>query len=604
MRKNYFLKTLLLLAVILAGASSAWADTTYKLQQVTSVSAGNKYVFVQSGHAMGNTISSSALQTVDSYKTTGLAGNEAYVWTLETANGGFYMKNVSLASNAYLNNTSSKTDMSFGSKSAIWTFTFTDGVALIQNSSNSNRFLGYTTATSYVYKAYSTSNNGLTNYQHAITVYQLVEESGLTNPDLTVDNISMEPTETISTSDLYLSESDGAVSFESDDETVAKIEDGLLKALKPGTAKITVSQEATEEYDSAEETFTVTVTAKDAVSPIGPASTAGYFEKVKSTAAITDGEYLIVYETGSVAFDGGLETLDAASNNIAVTISDEKIAATDATLAAKFTIDVTNGKLKSASGNYIGVSSNSNGLKQSDAEATYTNSFAIDDDKNAVIPAVYDGSTMSLRYNKASDNLRFRYYKNAGQEAIQLYKYVPGSPADQFDVTISDAGYKTLVSTVDFKTQTGTTAYIVTASSASSATLTSVSEVPAGTPVILKGSGTVTLDVIDNAAAVNGNLLQVSTESTGNGVYVLADKDGVGFYKWTGGSLGAGRVYLPAPAAAAREFLSFDFEETTGINNVESSKLNVEGFYNLAGQRVAQPTKGLYIVNGKKVIIK
>ena len=27
-------------------------------------------------------------------------------------------------------------------------------------------------------------------------------------------------------------------------------------------------------------------------------------------------------------------------------------------------------------------------------------------------------------------------------------------------------------------------------------------------------------------------------------------------------------------------------------------------FYNLAGQRVAQPTKGLYIVNGKKVVIK
>ena len=130
------------------------------------------YVFVQSGHAINNTVSSSALQTTDSYNTTGLTGTESYVWTLETATDGFYMKNVSITS--YINNASG-TNMSFGNKSSIWAFAFTDGVALISNKSNANRFLGYTNATSYAYKAYASSN--LSSYAHDITVYKLVEES-------------------------------------------------------------------------------------------------------------------------------------------------------------------------------------------------------------------------------------------------------------------------------------------------------------------------------------------------------------------------------------------------------------------------------------------
>ena len=52
--------------------------------------------------------------------------------------------------------------------------------------------------------------------------------------------------------------------------------------------------------------------------------------------------------------------------------------------------------------------------------------------------------------------------------------------------------------------------------------------------------------------------------------------------------------------------LSFDGEGTTGIStlNVERGTLNDNSYYMLDGRRVAQPTKGLYIVNGKKVIIK
>lgn len=147
------------------------------------------------------------------------------------------------------------------------------------------------------------------------------------------------------------------------------------------------------------------------------------YVKVNSTDDITNGNYLIVCEGGSVAFNGGLATLDAVNNTINVDIEDGVIAAGVTTNAATFTIDVDNQTLQSASGLYIGVSSNSNGLKQSDNPGLYHNTFAIDEDGNAVISAVFDNSNMVLRFNAASNQNRFRYYGGT-QTAIQLYKYV------------------------------------------------------------------------------------------------------------------------------------------------------------------------------------
>ena len=51
--------------------------------------------------------------------------------------------------------------------------------------------------------------------------------------------------------------------------------------------------------------------------------------------------------------------------------------------------------------------------------------------------------------------------------------------------------------------------------------------------------------------------------------------------------------------------LQADFKTGTGISDVRSQKADVRGeYYNLNGQRVAQPTHGLYIVNGRKMVVK
>ena len=73
----------------------------------------------------------------------------------------------------------------------------------------------------------------------------------------------------------------------------------------------------------------------------------------------------------------------------------------------------------------------------------------------------------------------------------------------------------------------------------------------------------------------------------------------------TNATVGARHCYLWWDGNSSARALSIDFsDEATGISSVRSEVKAVNGYYNLAGQRVAQPAKGLYIVNGKKVVIK
>ena len=162
--------------------------------------------------------------------------------------------------------------------------------------------------------------------------------------------------------------------------------------------------------------------------------TTSQYKKITSSAELTDGQYLIVYETGNVAFNGALTTLDAASNTISVTISDETIDATDATDAANFTIDTTAGTIKSASGYYIGNTANSNKLNSSTSTA-YTNTITFNTDGSAHI--VGSGGSI-LRYNANSGNYRFRYFKSStytNQKAIALYKLTEGAAGGTTTVT-------------------------------------------------------------------------------------------------------------------------------------------------------------------------
>ena len=130
-------------------------------------------------------------------------------------------------------------------------------------------------------------------------------------------------------------------------------------------------------------------------------------------------------------------------------------------------------------------------------------------------------------------------------------------------------------------------------------------------PVVLKSTGANIVMTVSTSSAGDGNPNDLSgwagpgNMAADGYMYVLNNgTQGVGFYKLKDGkSLSPGKAFLYYTGSLAREF--FGFDEATGIDAtlVNSEKVNSE-VYDLQGRRVAQPTKGLYIVNGKKVVIK
>ena len=180
--------------------------------------------------------------------------------------------------------------------------------------------------------------------------------------------------------------------------------------------------------------------------------------------------------------------------------------------------------------------------------------------------------------------------------------------------TIGTSGYITLGAQYDLDPLKATPVgeletYVVTGVSGSAVTLEEIPHIPAGEGVILKGTPgtTYTIPVFQHGYTVSTNLLKVSDGSVtgGDGIYALAEKESVvGFYKVKNTvTIPAGKCYLNT-VAGAPDYLSFG-GDATGIDEVRGKTEEVRGeFYNLAGQRVAQPTKGLYIVNGKKVVMK
>ena len=90
-------------------------------------------------------------------------------------------------------------------------------------------------------------------------------------------------------------------------------------------------------------------------------------------------------------------------------------------------------------------------------------------------------------------------------------------------------------------------------------------------------------------------------------IYTLQNKSthGIGMYKYNGTNIKAFRAYLPYTAPAERGALRIVFDDvTTGIEGIEVNDGGKTAIYDLSGRRVSRMTKGFYIVNGKKTLIK
>ena len=195
-------------------------------------------------------------------------------------------------------------------------------------------------------------------------------------------------------------------------------------------------------------------------------------------------------------------------------------------------------------------------------------------------------------------------------------------PAVQTVAITTSKGLATYTSNValDFSLATAIEAYTATVNG-DVVTLTKATKVAAGEGVLLRSvsGGPATEAILMASETVEptaGNMLkgtlqeitELQSEGSGYANYILNSNgsEGAGFYKANGKKVAAGKAYLQVPVTIASNMSFFSLDDgTTGIESVEAVEAEADGvYYNLSGQRVSNPTRGIYILNGKKVIVK
>lgn len=183
------------------------------------------------------------------------------------------------------------------------------------------------------------------------------------------------------------------------------------------------------------------------------------------------------------------------------------------------------------------------------------------------------------------------------------------------------AGYGTLKSPVALEQSSARiTAYTGTVDGSTLRLSPINGNIPAGTPVVFKYNtgeedGNVFLQVMTDATAApsQNNLagsyvtLPKSTAEAGKVVYTLQQIGGnTGFYQYSGANIQGFRAYLSLNNAVAAGAIGLEFDNAvTGIDAIEfDDDVKQSNIYDLSGRRVNRMTKGMYIVNGQKVLIK
>ena len=269
-------------------------------------------------------------------------------------------------------------------------------------------------------------------------------------------------------------------------------------------------------------------------------------------------------------------------------------------------------------------SSSQNYLRTTTDPDANANAIITITDGNASIVFQGNYTKNDLRFNANSGQMLFSCYASTStMKAVQIYKEV--EKPTSVTVTIGETEYATLYySKVGLIVPEGVTA---NAYSVSGTTLNVVQTynagdvIPAATGVVLNGAqGDYTFNITEeNGTAAEGNMLSGSDvdETTKGGAkyYMLSlaatgGNETVGFYY--GAENGAAftnkahRAYLAVPEGTEAKATGYAFNEVTGINDITREQVTDGVWYTIDGKRLnGEPTvKGIYVVNGKKVVIK
>lgn len=442
-----------------------------------------------------------------------------------------------------------------------------------------------------------------------------------------------------------------AVTWSSTDETVATVNatTGAINVLKAGTTTIKATFAGNATYKAAVASYDLT---------INKASAGISYAQTSFDIVLNDGSFvaptLINPNNLTVTYSSNNENVAVVNVNTGELVYNEEVAGTakiTATFAgndwyksgsANYTINIIDPTVKGSKLNPYTVAEVNSGSYSGDnyvigyivgffvgkdnvASTSGNSNLALSDTPNEI------GGANTIAVQLPSGSLRTAWniddnnvigYKVLVKGSIESYfsgKTGVKSPSEITAVSVphslNTSGYATFASTyaLDFTNDSEFSAWQITEIAGNTITFSQIKgSVAAGTGVLLKGnsSETINIPVVGSGSDISTTNKLVgfnSITAVNTGEYY--GLSGTKFVKVGAGSIPAGKALLPANEipSSARE-LTFNFEgddETTGI----SEKLTVKSesaaaFYDLQGRKVENPSKGLYIVNGRKVVVK
>jgi len=227
-------------------------------------------------------------------------------------------------------------------------------------------------------------------------------------------------------------------------------------------------------------------------------------------------------------------------------------------------------------------------------------SFQLQIKKDATVE---DGTTASIKFSDFECfDIEFNDL-NSTLSFADINVTVGAAAAETEKITLTKE-YNTYVPTkaLDFSGVEGIKAYYVTAVTATEATLTETTTVAAGEGIIISGTPDTYEVPVATTEVAKSTTNKLATGTIAEGDYILYDGE---FVPCSGGTLPDGKAYLPKSAisTSSAKALILGFGDATGINEAKAAKAD-GAIYSISGVRVAQPQKGVYIMNGRKVIVK
>ena len=654
MKQKLLLKSMLLLFALIAGSSSVWADTYEQLTSIANIDESAEYVlgidgtgFHYSGTSSWGLCALPSAQTPIKYTLKKSAKGDSFTAETTISSTKYYLQVPTSNTFSMATATGTNTDLIIGTTQvsapnyAVANKSTTTRHLRINGSSGLRSYAGTTGSMAFFYKVV-----------------------GKTNPTITFNNGSVRVGKTLDLSTLFSSNSTGAVTYSiTAGNSYASLDGSNLTGVAEGSVTVKASQAATDAYNAGEASATITVNAALVLSSI--AITTAPTKITYKEGQIFDPTGMVVTATYSDTSTDDVTAYCSYTPSGALSASDTKVtisytenavtrtadqAITVNTQSTTITINpdyewlgVSNGGNiaaanlpKAIDNDGLTVTFGSDGSTKPRGDEGYIRIYT-DNAMTFTAPASHfiksivftQASVSKTKWDNSFDAdegtwnnstktwscgddnveevaLTCDGTKFISKIVVTLVPYVVINPAIEYTTLTSAKNLDFTSVNSDLK------AYIATTISDNKVQMTQVNKVSANTGLVLKATtpgSAVGVPVFDGTGAddVSANKMAGSATATtaiaANGGYIL--KDGV-FQPALAGTLPAGKAYLNIAVPAGAPILNLGFDDATGIESIaKSQELTANGqYYNLAGQRVAQPTKGLYIVNGKKYIVK